>query len=64
MGFEMLRIRHCSDNLLVDGGKDVSPSYRPSFTPQKHYFSVSTLIAAVYSVTRKLVWTSFSETRL
>jgi hypothetical protein len=38
----MLRIPHCLDNRLTDGGKVVSPTYRPHFTPQKHYyFSVS-----------------------
>jgi hypothetical protein len=39
---EMLRIPHCLDNRLTDGGKVVSPMYQPHFTPQKHYyFSVS-----------------------
>jgi hypothetical protein len=37
-GCEMLRIPHCLDNRLIDGGKFVSPTHRPHFTPQKHYF--------------------------
>jgi hypothetical protein len=38
----MLRIPHCLDNRLTDGGKVVSPTHRPHFTPQKHdYFNVS-----------------------
>jgi hypothetical protein len=28
----------CLDNRLTDGGKLVSPTYPPHFTPQKHYF--------------------------
>jgi hypothetical protein len=35
----MLRIPHCIDNRLIDGGKVVSPTHRPHFTPQKHYSS-------------------------
>jgi hypothetical protein len=35
---EMLRIPHCLDNRLIDGGKVVSPTRQPHFTPQKHYF--------------------------
>jgi hypothetical protein len=38
----MLRIAHSLDNQLTDGGKAVSPTHRPHFTPQKHYyFSIS-----------------------
>jgi hypothetical protein len=38
----MLRIPHCLDNRLIDGGKAVSPTHPPHFTPLKHfYFSVS-----------------------
>jgi hypothetical protein len=38
----MLRIPHCLDNRLTDGGKVVSPRHPPHFTPQKHdYFYVS-----------------------
>jgi hypothetical protein len=29
----------CLDNRLTDGGKIVSPTHPPHFTPQKHYFS-------------------------
>jgi hypothetical protein len=35
---EMLRIPHCLDNRLTNGGKVVSPTHRPDFTPQKHYY--------------------------
>jgi hypothetical protein len=35
----MLRIPHCLDSRLTDGGKVVSHTHRPRFTPQKHYFS-------------------------
>jgi hypothetical protein len=34
----MLRIPHCLDNRLIDGGKVVSPTHPPHFTPQKHYY--------------------------
>jgi hypothetical protein len=34
----MLRIPHCLDNRLIGGGKVVSPTHRPYFTPQKHYY--------------------------
>jgi hypothetical protein len=37
----MLRIPHCLDIRLTDGGKVVSPTHRPRSTPQKHYFSAS-----------------------
>jgi hypothetical protein len=37
----MLRIPHCLDNRLTDGGKVVSPMHRPCSTSQKHYFSGS-----------------------
>jgi hypothetical protein len=37
-GREMLRIPHCLDNRLIDGGKVVSPTHRPHFTAQKHFF--------------------------
>jgi hypothetical protein len=35
---ETLRIPHCLDNRLIDGGKVVSPTHQPHFTPQKHFF--------------------------
>jgi hypothetical protein len=34
-GCEMLRIPYCLDSRLTDGGKAVSPTHRPSFTPRK-----------------------------
>jgi hypothetical protein len=34
----MLRIPHFLDNQLTDGGKVVSPTHRPHFTPQNHYY--------------------------
>jgi hypothetical protein len=37
----MLRIAHCLDSRLTDGGKVVCPTHQPHFTPQKHYFSAS-----------------------
>jgi hypothetical protein len=37
----MLRILHCLDNLLTDGGKIVSCTHWPCSTPQKHYFPAS-----------------------
>jgi hypothetical protein len=35
----MLRIAHCLDNRLTDGGKVVSLTHQPRSTLQKHYFS-------------------------
>jgi hypothetical protein len=40
-GCEMLRIPHCLDNRLTDGGKVVGLTHRPRSAPQKHYFSAS-----------------------
>jgi hypothetical protein len=34
----MLRIPHCLDNRLTDGGKVVSPMHLSHFTPQKHFY--------------------------
>jgi hypothetical protein len=34
----MLRIPHCLDNRLTNGGMVVSPTHRPRSTPQKHNF--------------------------
>jgi hypothetical protein len=34
----MLRIPHCVDNLLTDGGKVVSLTHPSHFSPQKHYY--------------------------
>jgi hypothetical protein len=36
--WEILRIPHCLDNQLTDGGKVVSPTHPPRFTPQEHYY--------------------------
>jgi hypothetical protein len=38
---EMLRIPHSLDNLLTGDGKVVTPTHRPLFAHQKHYFSAS-----------------------
>jgi hypothetical protein len=35
----MLWIPHCLDSRLTDGGKVVSLTNPPHFTPQKYYFS-------------------------
>jgi hypothetical protein len=40
-GCEMLRIPHCLDNRLTDGGKIISPTHRPRSSVLKHYFSAS-----------------------
>jgi hypothetical protein len=34
----MLRMPHCLDNWLIDGGKVVGPTHRSHVTPQKHFF--------------------------
>jgi hypothetical protein len=34
----VLRTPHCLDNRLIDGGKVVSLTHQPRFTPQKHYY--------------------------
>jgi hypothetical protein len=45
MGCEILRIPHCLDNRLTDGGKVVSPTHRPRSTLQKHLFLLLVLIS-------------------
>jgi hypothetical protein len=35
---QMLKIPHCLDSRLTDGGKVVSPTHRLRSTTQKHYF--------------------------
>jgi hypothetical protein len=40
-GCEMLRIPHCLDNQLTDGGEIVSLTRWPPSIPQKHFFSAS-----------------------
>jgi hypothetical protein len=37
----MLRIPHCLDNRLTDGGKVLSLTHQPRSSHQKHYFPVS-----------------------
>jgi hypothetical protein len=39
-GSEMLRIPHCLDKRLTDGGEVVSLMHRPRSTPQKHFLFV------------------------
>jgi hypothetical protein len=41
----MLGIPHCLDNRLTDCGKVVSPTRRPSSTPQKLFFLLLVLIS-------------------
>jgi hypothetical protein len=38
---EMLRIPHCQDNRLIDGGDVVSLTHRPLSTNHKYYYSAS-----------------------
>jgi hypothetical protein len=40
-GCHMLRIPHCLDNRLTDGGEVVRLTRRPRSTPQKHFFPAS-----------------------
>jgi hypothetical protein len=37
-GGPLRRIPHCLDNQIIDGGKVVSPTYRPHFTPPQTFF--------------------------
>jgi hypothetical protein len=37
-GCKILRILHCLDSRLIDGGKVVSFTHRPHHSPQKHFF--------------------------
>jgi hypothetical protein len=37
----MLKIPHCLDSRLTDGGKVVSPTHRPRLTSQKYYLYAS-----------------------
>jgi hypothetical protein len=41
----MLRISHCLDNRLTDGGKAISLKHRQRSTPQRHYFLLLLLIS-------------------
>jgi hypothetical protein len=49
----MLRSPHCLDNRLTDGGKVVSPTHPPHFTPQKHYYFY---VSSTLSKSQGLVW--------
>jgi hypothetical protein len=62
----MLRIPHCLDNRLTDGGKVVSPTHPPHFTPQKrYYFYVSgTLVCQRPSKPQGLVRPKGLETKI
>jgi hypothetical protein len=40
-GCEMLKIPHCLNNLLTNGGKVARPTHWPRCIPQKHYFAAS-----------------------
>jgi hypothetical protein len=44
---EMLRIPHCLDSGLTDGGEVVSLTHRPRFTPQKYYLFLSPIAISV-----------------
>jgi hypothetical protein len=35
---ETSRMSHFVENWLIDGGKVVSPTHQPHFTPQKYYY--------------------------
>jgi hypothetical protein len=38
---ETLKIPHCLEIRLTNGGKVANPTHRPRSIPQKHYFSAS-----------------------
>jgi hypothetical protein len=44
-GCEMLRIPHCLDSRLIDGGKVVRLTHRLRSTPQKHFFFLLILVS-------------------
>jgi hypothetical protein len=54
----MLRIPHCLDHRITDGGKVVIPTHQLPFTPHEHYyFSVSgTYFYYRLSEPQGLVW--------
>jgi hypothetical protein len=39
----MLRIPHCLENQLIDGGKVVNPTRRPRFTPSNLPIAISVI---------------------
>jgi hypothetical protein len=45
LGCERLRIQHCLDNRLIDGGKVVSATHQPQFTAQKLFLMFPVLIS-------------------
>jgi hypothetical protein len=67
----MLRIPHCLDSRLTDGGEVVSPTHWPRSTPQKHYCSVSDTHFDLYSSpsitriikSRRMRWHEWGEKR-
>jgi hypothetical protein len=46
----MLRIPHCLDNRLTDGGKVVSLTHRPHSTAQIHYYFYVSLLITVFGM--------------
>jgi hypothetical protein len=44
-GCEMLRITHCLDNRLTNGGEVVSPTHRPLYIPRTIIFLLLVLIS-------------------
>jgi hypothetical protein len=43
----MLRIPHCLDSRLIDGGEVVSLTHRPRSTAQKHFFLLLLVLISV-----------------
>jgi hypothetical protein len=56
----MLNIPHFLDNRFTDGGKVVSQTHRPHFTPLKYYFPVSGPHSDVHNI---LVLVDFCVTK-
>jgi hypothetical protein len=54
MGCEMLRIPHCLDNWLTDGGKAVSLTIQPCFTPLKYFLVLTSVRGCIYPMA--IVW--------
>jgi hypothetical protein len=46
----MLKIPHCLDNRLTDGGKVVSPMHQPRSNSQKHFSAFATRQATSGSI--------------
>jgi hypothetical protein len=49
----MLRIPHCLDNRLTDGGEVVSLTHRPRSTPHKHFSASGTHESSIQMRNRK-----------